>query len=785
MRKLCLSLASVILVIIVNAQQATVRQIPAVRTTKPIKIDGEINEEAYKTAPVITNLVEHRPTFGKAENEGTRTEAYILYDDNAIYVGGFCHEKTRDSISTELVGRDVVGINDFIGVVFDTYNDKINGFGYYVTPLGEQYDAKYSLGNEDGSWNSVYETSTKITDSGWSFEMKIPYSAIRFSKNAVQTWGINLTRRRNKTGQQYMWNPVDRQKFGFLTQSGLWTGIENIKAPLRLSFSPYFASYLSNNSKVNRTWKNSVNGGMDVKVGISKAFTVDMTLIPDFGQVQSDNLVLNLSPFEVKYNENRTFFTEGTELFNKGNFFYSRRIGDGGTKLINATKLSGRTARGLGIGVFNAVQAAKVVNDVEVSPLTNFSVVVLDQTMKHNSSVTFVNTNVWRSGHTYDANVSAFLWDLYDKKINWNFWGKMATSQLTGFPTLDKTQGGYNYELFFGKFKGPFNFNVNRTLADNKFQQNDLGYFTNNNYLTHGFWAGYKWTKPRGYFNSVYLNFNGNYTERFLPRAYQDFSLNTNVNGQLKNLWNYGIELGLRPEQQDFYEPRINGKVFKRPGSWYKGFWLSSNRAKKYSAEINVGHSDAPKYKNSALDLNLSNQYRFNNKLTIGLSSYIGFNENNVGFAFIPPGVDTAVFGLRNRNTVENIITVKYNFNNKMGLTVRNRHYWSKVKYHHFFYLLEDGYLKETEVVTKNPNNNVNFFNVDLVYTWQFAQGSFLNLGWKNAGDNFNQLVDERYYRNLMNTLKSSQQNTLSLKVIYYIDYLTEKSKMKKRTDLN
>src|SRR5258705_10304557 len=157
-------------------------------------------------------------------------------------------------------------------------------------------------------------------------------------------------------------------------------GIKYIKPPLRLSFSPYFSSYVNNypyNTPGIKNTTTSLNGGMDVKYGINDAFTLDMTLIPDFGQVQSDNQVLNLSPFEVKYNENRSFFTEGTELFNKGNLFYSRRIG--GTpihfgdvsgqlganervlknptesKLINATKVSGRTTKGLGVGFFNAL----------------------------------------------------------------------------------------------------------------------------------------------------------------------------------------------------------------------------------------------------------------------------------------------------------------------------------------------------------------------------------------------------------------------------------------------
>lgn len=265
------------------------RNLPAVRTTKKIIIDGILTDTAWLTAPMATKFVEFRPTFGKVEDNKNKTEIYILYDDDAIYVGGFCHEQSTDSISKELVGRDALGINDYIGVLFDTYNDKINGFEYYVTPLGEQYDAKYTNSGEDGSWSSVYESHCNIIAGGWTFEMRIPYSAIRISNKKILDWGINITRNRKKSGKQYFWNPLNPNVGGTLfSQAGVWQGIQDIKPPLRLSFSQYLAAY-SNNYPNNITgvsnWASSINGGMDVKYGIDAAFTLDMTLVPDIGQV--------------------------------------------------------------------------------------------------------------------------------------------------------------------------------------------------------------------------------------------------------------------------------------------------------------------------------------------------------------------------------------------------------------------------------------------------------------------------------------------------------------------
>lgn len=810
MKKLALSIVALVTTFVVAAQkEKIVKKVPATRTTQKIVIDGDIYDEAWKTAPVASDFIEWRPSFGKHERDENRTEVRILYDDNAIFVSGFCHE-AKDSISTELVGRDIIRANDFIGVLFDTYSDKINGFGYYVTPLGEQYDAKYSSTGEDDTWNSVYESQAKIVEGGWTFEMRIPYSAIRFSNKKNQTWGMNITRRRSKSGIQLMWNPTDPTFGGnFFALFGEWTGIQDIKPPVRLSFSPYLSTYVThypyNDPSIKNT-RTSINGGMDVKYGINQAFTLDMTLIPDFGQVQSDNQVLNLTPFEVKYNENRTFFTEGTELFSKGNLFYSRRIGGepihywdassqlqpGETitknpqesKLINATKVSGRTPGGLGIGFFNAITQAqyatvekdgKEVRRIETDPLTNYNIIVFDQSLKHNSSISLINTNVTRAGKDYDANVTAALFDLYDKKNIWNLAGKVATSQLIGYEQDGKNRSGYSHSVSFGKTGGRFNFQFTQDLADNKFTSNDMGYYTNNNYLDNTLWVGYRWLKPTKFYNRMFYNFNIGSSMRYKPWDYQTFWINTNVNGQLKNLWFAGMYININPEQQDFYEPRMAGKVFKKPGSWLYGAWVETNNAKKYSAYVEFSGRWTQQFAGSGYDLFTKNQYRFNKKLTISFNVNPQFRTNNLGFATIVN--DSSIFALRQRYTVENILNVKYNFTNKMGITFRARHYWSKVNNKEYFNLNNDGSLTPIASVSKNANYNVNYFNIDMVYTWQFALGSFLNVVWKNSINTFDQDVTTNYFKNAGNTFNASQLNSLSVRVIYFLDYLSIKKK--------
>ena len=805
--------------------QTAKKQIPAKRIQTTIKIDGDLDDAAWKDIPVADKFITLRPTPFIAESPENATQIYFLYDDEGIYVGGYLHEKSKDSIASELVGRDGFGNNDFVGVIFDTYYDQLNGFEYFVTPLGEQMDAKVSPnsnGNsEDFSWNAVWESKSKLQADGWSFEMFIPYSAIRFGKKKVQDWGLNIVRRRQKSGQQLFWQPIDPNANGFLTQEGLITGFEDIKPPMRLQFSPYFSTYMNHDGTAKAGDKKSTttfNGGMDVKYGINQAFTLDMTLIPDFGQVQSDNRILNLTPFEQRFNENRAFFTEGTELFNKGNLFYSRRIGieprfrrwhspkaneevfedPGQAKIVNATKISGRTQKGLGIGVLNALTqkqfttfqdiSSKETRKEENMPFTNYNVLVLDQTLKNNSSVSLVNTNVWRSGSDYDANVTSGLFDFNDKKNKWNIGGNVSFSNLMG--KNGKNTTGYAHSIYFGKTSGRFNFNVWQDLYNDKYDKSDFGYFTNNNTMDQGAWFGYNWTKPIGWFNQMRINSNFYYSRLVTPidvlrrpeMMYQNASINFNFNGQTKKLWWVGANINGGPKRNDFYEPRSYGRVFQDKGRINANFWWESNSAKKLSWGGSVYGGTGGVFKRKNFDFNLYGKIRFNSKFSVDNSIYLSSSRNQSGWAAsIGANRDTIIFSRRNVNSVENVMNIKYSFTNRMGLTLRARHYWSKVRPVQFYELDAFGKLQTpTNSFTQNVNQNYNYLSVDMVFNWQFAQGSFFSVVWKDIGENFNREFERNYVKNLENTISGNQFNSLSVRVIYFLDYLTVKRKIRK-----
>jgi hypothetical protein len=797
--------------------QSPVKKLVAVKTEKPPKIDGILDDDAWKNVTIATDFIELQPTPGRHEKQEERTEVKIIYDNTAIYIAARMYEPDPRKVARELTTRDNVGNDDFIGIILDTYHDGINGVGFYSTAAGAQFDAKYAPnpnGNtEDPTWNAVWESKVNIDSLGWTVEFKIPYSALRFAKKDVQTWGMNLIRERRALNRQLFWNELDPKKNGLMNQEGELTGIEKITPPVRLAFYPYFATYLNHypykTAGVSNT-TTSFNGGMDVKYGINESFTLDMTLIPDFGQVQSDNKILNLTPFEVKYQENRPFFTEGTELFNKGNLFYSRRVGGQPinysaanndlkpgeaviknpteTKLYNATKLSGRMANGLGIGVFNAVSAPAyaTIQDsaghkrlFETSPVTNYNILVLDQNLKYNSAVTFINTNVERFGKDYSADVGGFVFNLNNKKNSYNLSGYTMMSNLSY--TNKKTTTGYSYEINGGKTLGNFTWNVVEDLVDSKYNPNDLGILLNNNYLDHNLNLQYINYKPKKHFNLWGIFSNVYYSRHYSPSAYQYFNQTIGGLANLKNFWGFNFRVQHQGEGNDFYEPRMAGRVFRAPGSYMMGLNAFTNQAKRLFVAISIFHRVYNSPGRQGTDAEATYNFRVSNRFSFGedvtYSPYIHYT----GYSTVDSVSNNPIFALRDVHTVQNVFNLKYTFTSDMGLTLRLRHYWSKLNVQQYYDLAQNGSLASLTSSHFNRNNdqNYNAWNIDMVYVWQFSPGSEISIAWKNSSLTNTDQAKLGYFRNLQNTLNDPQNNNFSFKILYYIDYQNLRKKKK------
>ncbi|MBH8568077.1 carbohydrate binding family 9 domain-containing protein [Microvirga sp. STS02] len=813
------------------ATAAPKRQLAALRIAQPIKLDGVLDEGAWREALPATDFIQNRPKPGP--HEKYPTEVRVLYDDAAIYVGAIMHDVAADSIPRELTARDNFGNTDFIGIFLDTYHDQLNGYAFFVTTGGVQMDARYSpAGGEDFNWNAVWESRTALRGTDWVAEMRIPYSAIRFSTADVQRWGLNFMRQRKRDNAAYFWNEVKPQVDGFVNQWGDLTGVQGVKPPLRLSLTPYVSGYVNHNplsADGTKQLTTRFNGGADLKWGINESFTLDATLVPDFGQVQSDNQVLNLSPFEVQFNENRPFFTEGTELFNKGNLFYSRRVGatpvgfygvtaganelivsnPSETPLLNATKVSGRTSKGLGVGVFNALSNdtyATIRNtetgqerQVLTQPFSNYNIAVLDQSLKNNSYVSLINTNVTRAGSTYDANVTGGLFRFANKANRYAIDGRAIYSRRRGteFGTTNQIndQDGYKYRLGVGKISGNFTWNLSHGIESDTYNPNDLGILFGNNNITESLDVSYGKYQPFWKVNNLYLFGNVTHSLLYKPTLYQALNFYLGANTTFTKSFNQlGFDLNVDPVTHDFYEPRTAtlGEYYVRvPENTRFTFFFNSDSRKPVAINWNAGfqsygHDERlVRARRTGYSLGFYPRYRVNTHLTFRYSVDWSLRQNQIGYvnggldaaqALDQPFLGQILLGRRNVATVANVASVAYTFTNRMSFTLRVRHYTSNVRYLDFTTLGKDG-AETPAAYQRNRDNTYNAFNVDAVYSWWFAPGSQISVVWKNAGSTYLQANEAtpQFFDNFNNTINTPHNNSLSVKVLYYLDYLTLK----------
>jgi hypothetical protein len=217
----------------------TLKTVTALRIDQSPKIDGILNDSCWLSAETAADFIQNQLRPGEPSQQ--KSEVRIAYDDVAIYIGALLYDTSPDSILHELSTRDNEANADLFGVLFDTYNDDINAFGFFVTAAGTQIDARYSSEGQDFNWNAVWQSSVKYNEKGWVIEMKIPFSAVRFSARDEQTWGFNIIRKIRRYREMSFWNPVDPKIDAFVKQFGDLQGLKNLKPPPRLSLTPYVA----------------------------------------------------------------------------------------------------------------------------------------------------------------------------------------------------------------------------------------------------------------------------------------------------------------------------------------------------------------------------------------------------------------------------------------------------------------------------------------------------------------------------------------------------------------
>ncbi|MBS3807415.1 MAG: carbohydrate binding family 9 domain-containing protein [Bacteroidales bacterium] len=786
----------------------------AVKNGKPPTIDGLLDDTTWSKAVTVSDFYQYQP-YNKRE-PSFPTEVKIIYDDQAIYIGARMYDPNPDSIYRELGNRDFSGLArtrglsslnaDLFSVLLNPFNDGVNMLEFTVSASNVQSDIKHIGRRTDAAWDAVWCTATSISDSGWVAEIQIPYSSLRFPNQVKENWGLHLFRHIRRYREWDTWKYLDVKQQGIVNQAGEMSGIHDINPPLRLSLTPYLSGYVEKHPDLG-SWTSNIRGGMDLKYGINESFTLDMTLIPDFGQVETEDRVLNLSPYEVRYQEKRPFFTEGTELFNKGNIFYSRRIGGEPsaigraeeeadstqvvaenpteTRMINATKISGRTDNGLGIGFLNALtnEAQAILRDtltgdkekVTTQPFTNYNMVVLDQSLKNNSYVSLANTNVHHFKGNYTSNVTATEFKLANKENSYQLTGSGAITQKYS----DKNHFGHAYHLELSRTTGNFRFELAQDVETDSYDPNDMGYDRRNNQFRQQMELEYNIYEPFGPFLSWYNNIDLEYSQLYNPRKYQSMEARMFSMANFRNHSNLGLFVNWEPESHDYFEPRVDGWdwKYKRPRRTSSRFWYSTDNSKNLSLRLEGSYSKSAKYGKQRYGFEVSPNIRFSDRFSVNYDFGYDMSLNDIGY--VDDGVngngDVAVtFGKRDVKTITNSLRSSYKFSSRDLLNLRIRHYWRTVDYSNFYPLQQEGDLGPAlghDTFGGDKNLSYNALTIYLQYLWHFSPGSELSVVWKNNIFTSTRDIPGNYFNNLDRTLKSDHINSLSVKFIYYLDY--------------
>ena len=577
------------------SSRATANSAMATRATTAPVLDGKTDDPAWQNAQVIDQFLQYEPKNGIETR--FKTEVRVTYDDKYIYILGRMYDPAPDSIVSLLSRRDVRTASEQLKVMIDSYYDRRTGFEFCVNPAGVKRDYYvYDDNNEDQTWDGVWDVATRIDSVGWVAEFRIPFSQLRFGKSQDHTFGFMVVRDVARTSERISWPLYHNDKQGYISQMGDLSGIRDLAPVRRLEVTPYVVT--KNETRPTASsfdHPQSVSAGADVKYGLSSNLTLDATINPDFGQVEADPAVLNLSAFEQFFEERRPFFLEGAGIFSFRTacgdidtqctgLFYSRRVGRSpqlaglygdassptNTTILSAAKVGGRLSRGLSVGLLDALtQREQGALGATIEPRTNYSVARLQQSLFGGSGD--IGTMITAVNRDLDSQSSPYLRSgaytggidvrkrFFDKR--YELTGYVAGSLVRGSQaaiTATQLDGVHRYQrpddnIAFDPNRTSLSGNAERLTVSKfgggitrfqsvyqrfspGFESNDVGFQSRADEQMFRNWFALQFNNPTKVFRMAFFNFNTfqTWTTEGLPT---NMSLNTNWHVQFPNQW--------------------------------------------------------------------------------------------------------------------------------------------------------------------------------------------------------------------------------------------------------
>lgn len=797
---------------------APVKCLNAEKLHGSISIDGTLNEPEWNSTQTANDFQQFDPVEGAEPTE--KTSVRILYDDNALYVGFMCYDGEPSRISEQLTRRDRTLQSDRISVMIDSYHDHRTAFLFGGSVSGVQYDG--ALSNDgvdyDLEWDAVYEFAAVINDSGWSAEYRIPFSALRFvPRDSSYVWGLNFRRYIARKKETDEWVMVPRREIPPLTVSsvsrmGHLTGLNNIHPPLHLEVMPYMVSkesYLSQSPPfpLNSTFIG--NAGLDLKYGLTNNFTVDMAINPDFGQVEVDKAVLNLTVFETYYPEKRPFFLEGSQIFSFGTMFdnsqlylfYSRRIGrhppalapDPGfnftdvpqtTTILGAGKISGRTNSGLTVGILSALTSEETASEEDIAgnrrpsvvlePRTNYNVVRLRQDILGNSTLGLMATTVGEDGQTPSFN-GGVDWNLRTNDGVYACDGYLAGSQAT--LTFGTPYSGGAGRVGIGKIQGEhwlaysfYDFSTDRFNVDN------VGFYSQ--------------PREHGGFSEV------DYKEDFAPEPLRRYVLNMrseyrwnwdnattlrdiDINPSLEfiNFWMFTVDYYHHFPAYDDYNRGVNG-LYLRPAREILTTTLSTDIRKPVwltwqATVLSTAKGMNELFNSFSFTIHPATWMEYTPSLTVtrvrSEETWV-LDKASAYPVFLPDG--TNLYADRDVDEYDLSLQGTLTFTTCLSLQFFMQVLLAKGQYGNFRDLAGPESLVPYDYVTSslyaNPDFNEKTINANLVLRWEYRPGSTFYLVWTQARFGDDGVFNRNLGTNFANAFRLPMDNVILAKFSYW-----------------
>ena len=744
-------------------------------------IDGNLADSIWESAEWATNFIEVNPDENTDPSEQTKFK--ILYDQKHLYIALKALDSEPEIITNRLSRRDGF-VGDRINVLIDSYHDLRTGFLFTVTAAGVRGDEFITDNgnNIDASWNPIWSAKALIDNEGWTAEMKIPLSQLRFSNDPNQVWGLNVVRNYFKNNELSAWNRIPIGAAGWVSEAGKLKGLKNIKPQKQIEIQPFVVTKLDRyEAEAGNPYADgndfNLNTGLDAKIGITNDLTLDVTINPDFGQVEADPAAINLDGFEIFNRDQRPFFVENKNIFdyrfadNRNNLFFSRRIGRSpqvnlettdeafvnqpqNTTILGAAKFSGKTKNGWSIGVLESMTSKEFTeistngntSESLAEPFTNYLVGRVQKDFNKKNTFfggMFTATNRFITPEVSELRKSAYSGGI-DFTHQWknkayfmeanivmsHVQGSKEAIKLTQenlthlFNRVDATHlevdpnrtslTGTGGRFGIGKVGGQhWNYNAGFKWVSPELELNDIGFLRSADEMIQYANLRYRSIKPTGVFRDFNVRFN--------QFSAFDFEGNYNriqyqINGSASFLNNWEIDFGLA------HKPRIFSNSILRGGPrWrfskenFQFFFVGSDRRKNFNGTIGFIHSQAKENNFSLLKFESELNYQPTNAFNISLSPEYSISKNQTQYVTQSDYNSDSryVLGTIDNHMLTASVRLDYTINPNLSIQYYGQPFISRGRYKDFKYVTNPVAERLTERFQLYDSNQINLSGND------------------------------------------------------------------------